>query len=89
MPLHGGGGSALVLGAQRSQPLIVMITTAGSDRSGPCYAMQIDVQKMLEAAFTSLEAVNKFSELRLAVLEISGYELKKNGTQALIEKLPA
>ena len=32
----------------RSQPLIVVITTAGSDISGPCYLHQVELQKILE-----------------------------------------
>jgi phage terminase large subunit-like protein len=35
------------MGARR-QPLVLVITTAGSDISGPCYAMHEDVQKMLD-----------------------------------------
>jgi len=33
--------------AARDNPLLLVITTAGSDRSGPCYALQIEVQKVL------------------------------------------
>lgn len=32
----------------REQPLLLMITTAGDNMSGPCYQMQVDAQKMLE-----------------------------------------
>lgn len=32
----------------RDNPLLLVITTAGSDRSGPCYALQGDVQKVLD-----------------------------------------
>jgi len=32
----------------RSQPLIIVITTAGSDISGPCYLHQVELQKILE-----------------------------------------
>lgn len=32
----------------RSQPLICVITTAGSDISGPCYLHQVELQKVLE-----------------------------------------
>lgn len=32
----------------REQPLQIIVTTAGSDLGGPCYAMQQDVQRMLE-----------------------------------------
>jgi phage terminase large subunit-like protein len=32
----------------RSQPLMLIITTAGSDISGPCYQHQIELQKILE-----------------------------------------
>lgn len=32
----------------RSQPLILVITTAGSDISGPCYLHQVGLQKILE-----------------------------------------
>jgi len=34
----------------REQPLLLMITTAGDNISGPCYAAQLDAQKMLEGA---------------------------------------
>lgn len=32
----------------RSQPLLLVITTAGSDISGPCYQHQVELQKILE-----------------------------------------
>lgn len=32
----------------REQPLLLMVTTAGSNLAGPCYAYQIEAQKMLE-----------------------------------------
>lgn len=32
----------------RSQPLILVITTAGSDISGPCYLHQVELQQVLE-----------------------------------------
>jgi phage terminase large subunit-like protein len=32
----------------RRQPLALVITTAGSDISGPCYTLQLDTQKILE-----------------------------------------
>ena len=32
----------------RSQPLVLVITTAGSDISGPCYLHQVELQKILE-----------------------------------------
>jgi len=32
----------------RSQPLMLIITTAGSDISGPCYQHQVELQKILE-----------------------------------------
>lgn len=32
----------------RSQPLVLVITTAGSDISGPCYVHQVELQKILE-----------------------------------------
>lgn len=32
----------------RSQPLLLMITTAGADISGPCYLHQVELQKILE-----------------------------------------
>lgn len=32
----------------RSQPLMIVITTAGSDISGPCYLHQVELQKILE-----------------------------------------
>ncbi len=34
----------------REQPIMLMITTAGDNLSGPCYQMQLDAQKMLEGA---------------------------------------
>lgn len=34
----------------RSQPLMLVITTAGSDVSGPCYMHQVELQKILEGA---------------------------------------
>lgn len=34
----------------RSQPLILVITTAGADISGPCYLHQVELQKILEGA---------------------------------------
>lgn len=36
----------------RSQPLLLMITTAGDDVSGPCYAHQEDLQEILEGTVT-------------------------------------
>jgi phage terminase large subunit-like protein len=36
----------------REQPLLLMITTAGDNLSGPCYDMQLDSQKVLEGAIT-------------------------------------
>ena len=35
----------------RKQPLRLVVTTAGSDLSGPCYSMQTEVQKMLDGVF--------------------------------------
>ncbi len=35
----------------RSQPLLLMITTAGSNIGGPCYMHQVELQKVLEGAF--------------------------------------
>jgi phage terminase large subunit-like protein len=32
----------------RENPLLLVITTAGSDRSGPCYSLEKDVEKVLE-----------------------------------------
>jgi phage terminase large subunit-like protein len=32
----------------RENPLLLVITTAGSDRSGPCYSLEKDVEKILE-----------------------------------------
>ena len=32
----------------REQPLMIVISTAGSDLSGPCYAAQVDLQNVLE-----------------------------------------
>lgn len=34
----------------REQPLLLMITTAGDNISGPCYEMQLDAQKQLEGS---------------------------------------
>jgi len=34
----------------REQPLMLMITTAGSNIEGPCFDMQLDCQKMLEGS---------------------------------------
>lgn len=34
----------------RSQPLLLVITTAGSNIGGPCYAHQVELQKVLEGA---------------------------------------
>jgi hypothetical protein len=34
----------------REQPLLLVITTAGTNLESPCYAMQLDVQKVLEGA---------------------------------------
>jgi phage terminase large subunit-like protein len=36
----------------REQPLAAIFTTAGDNISGPCYAMQSDVQKMLEGSLS-------------------------------------
>ncbi|MBN8749516.1 MAG: terminase large subunit [Variovorax sp.] len=33
----------------RSQPLLLMITTAGANIGGPCYAHQVELQKVLES----------------------------------------
>jgi phage terminase large subunit-like protein len=44
----------------RSQPLLLMITTAGSDISGPCYLHQVELQKILEGV---LENDNRFGIL--------------------------
>lgn len=35
----------------REHPLMLVITTAGSNIAGPCYDMQMDVQKILEGTF--------------------------------------
>jgi len=35
----------------RSQPLLLVITTAGDDISGPCYAHQVNLQQVLEGVF--------------------------------------
>jgi phage terminase large subunit-like protein len=32
----------------REQPLLLIITTAGTNIESPCYAMQLDVQKVLD-----------------------------------------
>lgn len=37
------------MGARR-QPLALVITTAGTDISGPCYALQLDAQKLLDGS---------------------------------------
>lgn len=37
----------------RSQPLMLVITTAGADVSGPCYAHQVELQKILEGTLTN------------------------------------
>lgn len=37
----------------RSQPLMLTITTAGSDISGPCYLHQVELQKVLEGVIES------------------------------------
>jgi phage terminase large subunit-like protein len=36
--------------AAREQPLAIVITTAGSDMTGPCYALQQEVQRILEGS---------------------------------------
>ena len=36
----------------REQPLLLMITTAGDNIAGPCYAMQLDAYRILEGTFT-------------------------------------
>jgi phage terminase large subunit-like protein len=36
----------------REQPILLVITTAGIDISGPCYAMQLELQKILEGVLT-------------------------------------
>lgn len=35
----------------REHPLMLVITTAGSNIGGPCYDMQLDIQKILEGVF--------------------------------------
>lgn len=37
----------------RSQPLVLVITTAGSDISGPCYLHQVELQKILEGVISN------------------------------------
>lgn len=37
----------------RSQPLALVITTAGSNIGGPCYVQQVELQKVLEGAITN------------------------------------
>ncbi len=37
----------------REQPLMLVITTAGNDLSGPCYALQLEAQKMLDGVQSS------------------------------------
>lgn len=44
----------------RSQALLLMITTAGADISGPCYMHQVELQKILEG---TLENDNRFGIL--------------------------
>lgn len=39
----------------REQPLLLVITTAGSDTAGPCYAYQQDVQSVLEGVISNDE----------------------------------
>lgn len=39
----------------REQPLMLVITTAGSDTAGPCYHLQSEVQKVLEGALRDEE----------------------------------
>lgn len=39
----------------RDQPLLLIISTAGDNIAGPCYAMQTDVQKVLEGVFQNEE----------------------------------
>lgn len=43
------------------------------------------VVDILEGGYPALQAVSKFQELRTAVLEISGYEVKKNEPQPIAE----
>jgi phage terminase large subunit-like protein len=42
-------------GASREQPLVLVITTAGFNTAGPCYAKHCEAQKVLEGDFTSEE----------------------------------
>lgn len=37
----------------RSQPLLLVITTAGADISGPCYLHQVELQKVLEGTIVN------------------------------------
>ena len=37
----------------REQPMMLVITTAGSNMSGPCYALQLEAQKVLEGVQTN------------------------------------
>lgn len=39
----------------REQPLMLVITTAGSDLAGPCYALQEDVQNVLKGLYSDDE----------------------------------
>ncbi|NTI22387.1 terminase large subunit [Rhizobium rhizogenes] len=39
----------------RDQPLLLIISTAGDNIAGPCYQMQLDVQKMLEGVIPNDE----------------------------------
>ena len=49
--LRAEGHDVLVLDSAdgaRSQPLLLMITTAGNNVGGPCYTHQVELQKVLE-----------------------------------------
>ena len=63
--------------AQRDQAWREVLMGVNNARNGDGPLSRPDLQAMLEEKFSALEAVNKFSELRLAVLEVSGYEVKK------------
>ena len=44
----------------RSQPLLLMITTAGSNIGGPCFTHQVELQKILEGAVRDAATERRF-----------------------------
>jgi phage terminase large subunit-like protein len=44
----------------RSQPLLLVITTAGSNIGGPCYAHQVELQKILEGSVRDAATERRF-----------------------------